>query len=97
MPNFPLKPGTPSHVLGSGEWDAPAGRALGERGRVFGHSGRSRGLQRGLLRPHAAIRVEPMGWEARLPTEAELQRMWDDLDIALEDAAQRTEPGDGST
>ncbi len=25
--------------------------------------------------PHAAIRVEAMGWEARLPTEAELQRM----------------------
>jgi N-acyl-D-amino-acid deacylase len=25
--------------------------------------------------PHAAIRVEAMGWEARLPTEAELARM----------------------
>ena len=28
---------------------------------------------------------------------SELRRMWDDLDIALEDAAQRPEPGDGST
>ncbi len=28
---------------------------------------------------------------------SELRRMWDDLDIALEDAAQPPEPGDGST
>ena len=26
-----------------------------------------------------------------------VQRTWDELDIALEDAAQRQEPGDGST
>ena len=27
--------------------------------------------------PHAAIRIEAMGWEDRLPTQAELQRMRD--------------------
>ena len=29
----------------------------------------------GYFLPHAAIRVEAVGWEARLPTEAELSRM----------------------
>ncbi len=37
--------------------------------------------------PHAAIRIEAMGWEARLPTQAELERMRDLARQGMRDGA----------
>ena len=37
--------------------------------------------------PHAAVRIEAMGWEARLPTDGELHRMQELVDQGMRDGA----------